>query len=110
MLEKLLVDRRERNNMGVDWLTCNYCGETFPDCGDYVYCEECGTRWCSVECAEADGYVWDETSEHFETCKFCRGEDHTDEVLLEFALELLKMDREDLIEEYNIKESGEVGE
>lgn len=27
--------------MGVDWLTCDNCGETFPDCGEceLITCE-----------------------------------------------------------------------
>ena len=41
--------------MGVEFYTCNYCGETFSDCGGFVGCE-CGTKWCDDECAEADGY------------------------------------------------------
>jgi|HubBroStandDraft_4_1064222.scaffolds.fasta_scaffold00029_31 hypothetical protein len=47
--------------MGVDWYPCNYCGRTFPDCGDYVLCSgndgNCGTEWCSDKCAEKEGYV-----------------------------------------------------
>lgn len=43
--------------MGVVFYTCNRCGETFPDCGDYVSCEGCGTVWCCDECAEEDGFV-----------------------------------------------------
>ena len=27
--------------MGVDFYSCHYCEETFPDCGSYVSCE-CG--------------------------------------------------------------------
>lgn len=48
--------------MGVDFMVCNNCGETFPDCGDYVYCDGCGTRWCSDDCAEEEGYDFAEES------------------------------------------------
>ena len=89
--------------MGVDWLTCNYCGENFPDCGHFVSCEECGTTWCCDECASEEGYeeAPDDDSGEPSSCKFCRGEDHSDIVLLNFALEQLGMNREELIEFYN---------
>jgi hypothetical protein len=73
---------------------------------DFLDCEITKESWYDEEGIE-EGPDDGETPS---SCKFCRGEDHTDEVLLEFALELLKMDREDLVSEYNIKESGEVGE
>ena len=44
--------------MGVDWLSCNWCGETFPDCGDFVNCnDDCYKVWCCEKCAKEDGYV-----------------------------------------------------
>lgn len=49
--------------MGVEYYTCNYCGETFSDCGGFVICE-CGTKWCDDECAEADGYISEHCSLH----------------------------------------------
>lgn len=43
--------------MGVDWLSCYRCGETFPDCGDFVSCnDDCCKTWCCYECAEEDGF------------------------------------------------------
>ena len=32
--------------MGVEFYTCENRGTTFPDCGEYVSCETCGTKWC----------------------------------------------------------------
>lgn len=58
--------------MGVDWYSCRNCGDTFPDCGDFVSCE-CGEHWCDYDCAEA---------------------------LLEFALKLLNKNRQELIKDY----------
>ena len=116
--------------MGVDFLVCNYCEETFPDCGHFVSCEGCGTHWCSDECAEEDGYVPEHCRKHPElngfdemynyredncdyksccyceyyelaSCKFCRGEDYSDETLLSKALALLNMTREDLVNVIN---------
>jgi hypothetical protein len=94
--------------MGVDYLVCNNCGDTFPDCGSFVSCE-CGERWCSQSCAEADGYEYreyeDEDGEMVEdeeesTCNFCREEDFEDYELLTFALSQLDLSRGDLIKLY----------
>lgn len=121
--------------MSVDYLTCNCCEENFPDCGYYVSCESCGTHWCSDECAEEDGYISehckkfpilsdrDEMEDYREkncdyedctdcpyykpdSCKYCRNEDYSDNVLLEKALELLNMSREDLIKIVNNDEKN----
>lgn len=45
--------------MGVDFLSCKSCGETFPDCGHFVGCE-CGEHWCCEDCAESDGFQHEE--------------------------------------------------
>lgn len=105
--------------MGVDFYSCKYCGDTFPDCGDYVSCD-CGEHWCSDDCAEADGYTRescklgydiDDTEceescyccdNHLESsCSYCRHEDYDNETLLDYALDLLGITREKLIEKYN---------
>lgn len=105
--------------MGVDWLTCRNCGETFPDCGHFVNCE-CGEHWCSEECAETDGFeeehcklgkskdddcdleisCWRCENNVERSCKYCREEDFSDEVLLTYTLNLLNLSREQLIEKY----------
>lgn len=112
--------------MGVDYYSCHNCEETFPDCGYYVTCQSCFTHWCSEECAAEEGYVEEHCSkhnifnrddmehfrenncehddcvecEHYEpdSCKYCRNEDYEDNELLDKALELLNMTREDLIQ------------
>lgn len=113
--------------MGVDFYTCHSCEDTFPDFGDYVTCESCGTHWCSDECAEEEGYIEEhctkynvygyidlnaereirgcnhnycgETCEFYVlgSCKFCRNEDYEDYELLSKALHLLGMTRDKLI-------------
>lgn len=122
--------------MGVDYYTCDYCDDTFPDCGYYVHCESCGTHWCSDECAKEDGFVREHCAihsdldnrdlmekynkehcdfndcvycEHYrpDSCKYCRHEDYEDHILLDKALSLLNMTREDLITKIN-KERGEL--
>lgn len=116
--------------MSVFYLVCESCRDTFPDRGYYVSCENCGTVWCSDECAEDDGHIYEYCSKHPsldnrdlmesyredhcdfedcteceyynpESCKYCRGEDYDDGVLLDKALELLEMSREELVKIYN---------
>ena len=48
------------------------------------------------DCCDCDYYVPD-------SCKYCREEDFEDNVLLEYALELLNMERKELIEKYKNK-------
>jgi hypothetical protein len=96
--------------MGVDWYSCKNCGETFPDCGDYTGCE-CGEHWCCDDCAEADGFQYEEegfTPEGSKwsqetSCNFCRKEDYDEFELLRFALDKLGLSREQLIELYKQK-------
>ena len=83
--------------MSIDYYSCNYCGDTFNDCGYYVTCD-CGNSWCSDECAKKDGYRKTKG-----TCKFCRGEDVRDEELIKFALKQLGLTRKELVLKYNAK-------
>ena len=95
--------------MGVDWYACEKCGETFPDCGDFVRCE-CGVKWCSDECAEEDGYKYtydEEENIEERSCKFCREEDFTDTELLEFILILDSVTRKELVEMYKLLKKAE---
>ena len=90
--------------MGVDFYACDECGETFPDCGDYVWCD-CGHHWCSDEGAENDGFMRHDEEDAEETgiersCKFCRGEDVEDEVLLKHCLLMLDISRDDAVVNY----------
>lgn len=116
--------------MGVEFYTCDNCGETFADCGEYVSCETCCTKWCCDECAEEDGYVGEHCKlhpdlddydimyeymkkhckydsctdcEHYVpySCKYCRKEDYPDNVLLDYCMELLGVTRDQLVEKYN---------
>lgn len=121
--------------MSVDYYVCNYCDDTFPDCGCFLTCESCGTKWCTDECAKQDGYIREHCEKHPDldcrdlmesyrethcsyedcydcdyyepdSCKYCRHEDYNDYVILEKTLELLNMTREDVIKLIN-NEKGE---
>lgn len=115
--------------MGVDYLTCENCGNNFPDCGHFVTCENCGRDWCDYNCANADGYTEEYCKKGFEieeqycidedectrgfkegcfgcdnyieeSCSHCRGEEFEDCDLIETALKLLNIGREKLIEKH----------
>ncbi|AXQ67023.1 hypothetical protein HOBO_7 [Bacillus phage Hobo] len=96
--------------MSSDMGVCNFCEETFSRCGEFVGCE-CGKSWCSESCAEADGYQEEEEGytppgsnwRQDTSCDYCRKEDHDDDTLLEYALELLGMTRYELVDKYNSK-------
>lgn len=83
--------------MGVDWYGCHYCGETFPDCGFYLMCD-CGNRWDSKECAEAEGYREEKDGD---SCSFCRdGEMLEDSDLVLYLLDRLELSREVAVSDY----------
>jgi hypothetical protein len=92
--------------MGVDWYSCNYCGDTFSDAGYFKSCE-CGNKWCSDECAEADGRIYSEDEESYElSCNYCRGEDFSDYELLQYLMARLGIStREEVVKAY--KEENE---
>lgn len=99
--------------MGVDFLSCENCGHNFPDCGDFVNCE-CGKHWCSIECAESDGFRYEEDGftpkdsewEQETSCNYCREEDVEDYFLISFALMKLNMTRNELVQ--LMKQEGQV--
>ncbi|MEH6848089.1 hypothetical protein CON15_19665 [Bacillus cereus] len=95
--------------MGVDFYPCENCGETFPDCGYYVSCE-CGMHWCSDGCAEEHGHESredEETGYEESSCMYCREEDFDDNSLLYHALDLLNMDRQQIIGSYKTTKQSE---
>jgi hypothetical protein len=96
--------------MGVDFFFCHQCGESFPDCGDYVSCgDDCSNVWCSLDCACEEGYDdgYNEESEECEktSCDFCRQEDAEDSELLEFLMKEHKLTRNKLLKMYFAKKT-----
>lgn len=89
--------------MGVDFYPCNSCGETFCDCGVYVGCD-CGNKWCDTECAEEEGYQYNEETRD-SSCSYCRKEDFEDSELLRYVLRKSGITREEIISEYK-KDNG----
>lgn len=69
--------------MGVDFYTCHYCDEAFPDCGsDLVWCD-CRAHFCSSSCGQL---IKAEDPDEPNTCRICRYEYIPNNVLLEFLL------------------------
>lgn len=92
--------------MGVDFFTCDNCGETFNDCGDYAHCETCGQYLCP-DCMRKYGVGHsmimpnkDSEDDGYDPCPFCTKQIVNDKSLLEFALKELKTTREDLAKKY----------
>ncbi|UNA01656.1 hypothetical protein MG295_00239 [Bacillus phage vB_BcgM] len=96
--------------MSSDTGVCNFCEDTFSKCGEFVGCD-CGKSWCDEGCAEADGFQEEEDGytppgsswEQDTSCEYCRQENYDDEDLLEYALELLKLHRFELVDKYKVK-------
>jgi len=87
--------------MGVVFVPCEYCCETFCDGG--IRCnEECSCHWCSMECAKKDGFKItddeDKETEYEKTCNFCRGEEADDSTLLYWMLLKYSLTREEAVE------------
>ena len=94
--------------MGIDYLSCDHCGDGFPDCVDYVYCS-CDKHWCSYDCALEDGFEELDEDEYPEldederkSCKYCREEDFDDSVLLNFLMDKFGWNRETVIDMYKL--------
>ena len=71
--------------MSVDFYVCEYCGETFCDCGPHIFCVDCCRMFCCQECAECE---YDELG-NYANCRYCKGDDATLDEVFEFAVDLL---------------------
>jgi hypothetical protein len=92
--------------MGVDFLVCKRCDDTFPDCGHFVRCD-CWRKWCSEQCAEEDGFregeKYEENGWKYDperTCNYCRYESADDPTLLSFLLTELGLTREEVLKQW----------
>ena len=68
--------------MGVDLYACAECGETFPDCGRFASCDDCGEMLCP-DCMEKHGVsgIMNQGD-----CPFCQAKIVSDRTLLAFLL------------------------
>lgn len=76
--------------MGVDFYSCHYCDETFPDCGDYFSCD-CGHHYCDYTCGDGKSGDDDDTR----TCRICRLDYIQDHTLVNFLLSKASLTREE---------------
>lgn len=96
--------------MGVVFISCDRCTNTFYDGGDYVRCNEnCEHRWCDMQCAEADGFkksYYDEKADGYieKSCNYCREDDVEDILLLKFLLKKYKLTRKKAVKMYFSKD------
>lgn len=88
--------------MSSEDFVCAECGEIGTYCGTFYSCE-CGSAFCSHKCAKAAG-LGELNDEGEESCSYCRGENFTEEDILEYALKKLKTNRSQIIEEMARKE------
>jgi hypothetical protein len=101
--------------MSVDFYVCDNpaCGETFPDCGPYFSCGDCGSRLCKDCKSEfnakyTDGYLEDENGneiDYGDYCPFCTLELVDNSILMDFALNKLGVSKEELTEQYKQEKS-----
>ena len=95
--------------MDIDYLTCNYCGDTFPDCMSYTTCnEDCCNIWCNATCANKEGWRQDndddvDKDDEEYSCKYCRNEDLDDTTLAKFLLKRCGLTRKQAVKEFNDK-------
>lgn len=90
--------------MGVDFFPCDHCGTSICDCGTYYYCRDiCERRWCSRECATAEGYSpiipYADDPNDF-SCKYCRNEEAEDVDLFKFLLKKFNLERTEVLKMY----------
>ena len=69
---------------GIDYLTCDCCGEAFPDVCDYLNCEKCDAVLCEGCCEQYGVEVYRNTEK--DGCPVCNGDIVTDQQLLEFLI------------------------
>lgn len=77
--------------MGVEFLICRICNDTFPDCGEFSHCAGCRKNFCKY-CAKDFVFESYEEPEKGEpvpevTCPVCTMQHISDKELLAFVIE-----------------------
>ena len=96
--------------MGVDFYTCAICEYNFPDCGDYVTCEECYNHFCSDECASLKPIQTsdeEEFNEDLTSCCLCRKEVANDYILLGVLLRHYNLTKEQVLDLWRQEKNDE---
>ena len=96
--------------MGVDFYTRAICEYNFPDCGDYVTCEECYNHFCSDECASLKPIQTsdeEEFNEDLTSCCLCRKEVANDYILLGVLLRHYNLTKEQVLDLWRQEKNDE---
>lgn len=104
--------------MGVDWLTCGICEDTFPDCGECYNCAGCEDDICTrCHDLQTDKYeTVDEDSEEAEDwgesalkeCDSCTKSIIRDDDIVSFLLHKYNLDKDSVVDEIKkLKENNE---
>lgn len=82
--------------MGIDFFSCDSCGETLADCGEYDRCEFCKRRFCPpYRNNEGCGKLqFVDENEDERNCFFCRREEISNDQLVEALRMHLGLTRE----------------
>lgn len=85
--------------MSLEFFPCDRCGETICDAGDWWTCKVCQFNLCDeCELATSAANRITKKGDPNPGCPFCRREDATEVQLLSFAMELLGVDHDELME------------
>ena len=80
--------------MSVDYFSCDHCGVSVCDCGDYATCEGCGREYCTP-CDENEVDI-QEDDDGDQTCEYCRGAMFDESQIITWCCEKLEMTREEV--------------
>lgn len=88
--------------MGVDFYSCDECGEAYCDCGPYIRCQGCGDGYCP-NCMDDQKETYADNNGELEECGNCTKDKIHEWELLPYLLDKYGLTKEDVINE--IKES-----
>lgn len=87
--------------MGVDFYNCESCGEIYADCGECDQCQGCHKEWCGICMRNGRVEKWIYGGDHY--CTLCWKDSPPtppDDELLEFALDMMKIDRKEFMDAF----------
>ena len=101
--------------MGIDFYTCELCGDTFPDCGEYGTCAKCENDIC-INCYNEQNIKYgtvDKDSKEakyfgdkaLKECNSCSEKIVHDSDIFEYLLKITKMTKDEIVKAVK-KEKG----
>jgi hypothetical protein len=89
---------KEVNQMGVDHIPCEVCGEIFADCGYCGFCEGCSSELCG-SCYDEAIEKYGEEDDLLMKCQICQMDVIPSEDVLKFFYDKTGITREQAEEE-----------